>query len=332
MRTFAIIRLALWSVLLGACLVVVLLYFTLANTVLDTKKLSTAAQQSDIYSTIRTDIITPRIVDAVQSTDYGTVADTAMVSSVVNQVFTDAKVETAFKPAVSSLQQWLDSKQSSVDFTLSVDTEMKDFTKALSAKVAAKIATLPACTYLNSYDDAFNGTCKTPDLAPADYEKLITASLQSNPDIEKATFSANEVNLPATIVSATSNIPDYINMLYAAAILAGGLSIAIALWLLFKKWLAGIISIGAAGLLASIALFVTTSIVSTLPNQYVLPKGYTSVAKAFIQLITEQMASFATTIGISAAIVILCASGILYLLHRRKKAAPSSEKSVTFDQ
>lgn len=303
MKTLMVLRLAVWSILLSLCVTIIAAYFVTSQTLLNQSQLTKIARDSDIYTTIRDDAITPQLVSLVNDAGYSNLVEEALVSDAVKKSFADDTLETLLQPALVSFGHWLDSKEAKPEFTIDVSKPLQTFTTTVADEWAQAYMTLPECTYLNSYEDIERAICRVPGTTPEQLREQVQTLLRDQPLVRDAKLTSEYVNLPSSLVATVRHLPQYISALYAASIFAAGISFIIIIRLLFKYRFIGLAVVGIGGLLASIQLLVATVFVRGMPSSITLDDTYQVAAKSLVDAFVRT--TFSVVIPL-AAIGFLC--------------------------
>lgn len=323
MRIFRAFRLTLWSILLGVCIATGVLYISIDKTT-DAAHLKSIARQANTYSIVRDDLLTPKILVEAKNAGYDSLIDEQMVTQAVAVSFDDAALEQLLDPATQSLANWLGSMQPDASFSIDASAQFARLTSLLADKISAKMVAAPNCTYRNSLDDITNGICKIPLITQEELRTGIVTALDAQPTIKEGIITSEQLEIPGTLLSQVRNMPQYLSMLYSAAIFAAGLAILIVLWLLAKHRFRGIATIGIAGLIASAILLGSQLSFIGAINSYVLEPGYQEIARALAQAISNEMRSTATYIGAASLAITVVGTSGWWFMRRRRVAKQSS--------
>ncbi|MBH2008006.1 hypothetical protein I8H83_05380 [Candidatus Saccharibacteria bacterium] len=318
MRLFRAVRLTLWTILLGGCIATGVLYLSIDKST-DAAHLESIARQANTYDIVRDNLLTPKILAEAQGAGYGSLIDKQVVSQAVAVSFDDTALEQLLNPATQSLANWLGSRQPDATFSIDASKQFARLTSLLADKISTKMMTAPNCTYFNSLADVTHGVCKIPGIAQEELRTGIVAILNTQPMIKEGTITSEQLEIPSTLLTQTSNIPQYLSMLYAAAIFAAGLGVLIVIWLLLRHRLIGVATIGIAGLIAYALLLGSQLSFMNAINSYVLEPGYQEIVRALAQVISDEMRSTALYIGAVSLAITLIGAGGWWLLRRHRK-------------
>lgn len=261
MNVFKIIRLSLWGGIVVACIIIVGLYLAIHQTFLTGNSMTAIVKDSRVAETVRSDILLPKVLQTTRASDYSTLLDDKTVTDAFNQAVSTDTLNTKLQPAVTSLQKWLNSEEPTIAFSIDMSSLSNDFAKTLSDKVNTKIATLPRCTPQNTIAQAESGVCRSNVITAETLSKRIEEMIKNDKTLaSNATITPESVSLSPAIQRSGSDLPSYLNLLYAAAIIAAGIIALVSLWLLLKHRLAGIITLGASAVLGGIGLFIVATL------------------------------------------------------------------------
>lgn len=263
MKVFRVIRLSLWALIFALAIVVVGLYVGATQTILSKPQLMTWAQQGKATQAMRDSMLTPRIITAVQNSEPA--GFQLLPPHIIQKSLDEALPPTTlakFTPSVvNGVYSWLDSRHTTIAFSIPISSTKDAFFAALSRNLASEMAKLPACSWQNSSADISDGVCTLDATTSAQIRSSVTSAIEDNAsNIFGSSVTANDLLGSDGSSGTLSSIPDYLNILYAAALFMGGLGIITGLWLLLRKRLAGLIALGAGtiiggGVLVSIGLF-----------------------------------------------------------------------------
>lgn len=323
MNVFAIIRRSIWAVILAACIVVGGLYLAFSQTFLTSAGLTHILQQSRLAETVKDEVLLPKVLASTRSSDYSALLDDKTVTDAFNAAITPDALNAKLAPAVDALQQWLNSKEPSVKFSISMSDLSDNFADKLGQKINAKVAALPQCTRQNTLADAENGVCRSPFITSELLGQKINEAIKSDPALqENVTVSQETLPLPAS----NNDLPSYLNMFYALTLVATGIMALISIWLLFKHRFAGIITIGAACILAAIALFAVSILshaaIARADDPLLGKIVFASVGS--LNSILQQEALFLASGGIAAIVI---GSTLLVIFARRRKSRQAMHMS-----
>lgn len=317
MNVFAIIRRSIWAVILAACIIVGCLYLAFSQTFLTTAGLSHILQQSRIAETVREEVLLPKVLASTRSSDYSALLDDKTVTDAFNATITTEALNAKLTPAVDALQLWLNSKEPSIKFSITMSDLSNSFAAKLAESINAKVASLPQCTRQNTIADAENGVCRSPFITDKLLGEKINEAVKTDPALqENATLSQETVPLPPS----SNDLPSYLNMFYAFTLVALGIMVLIGIWLLFKHRFAGIITIGTACLLAAGGLF-AVSVLSHVAVARTDDPIASKIIFASVQSLTSILQQEVLFLGIGGIVMIAIGTGALIILKRRRASS-----------
>jgi hypothetical protein len=320
MNVLATIRRILWSIILAACITVCSLYLVVSNVLLSGNNLQKITKESSITQTIRDDVLLPRVLESAKSSQYSTLLDEKTVTKAFQDSISTDDLSKKLTPAVDALQEWLNSKRPDVTFSIDTSDLADRFASKLSAAVSAKIKALPACNYTNTTVDAESGVCRSPFVSQTELDETIKRTINNESTAKNATITQDTIQLPREARQAGQDLPTYLNMLYSATVVTAGIGALITLWLLLKHRLAGIVTIGAACVLAGVTLFVATSavraVVASLDGDPLIGHLVLSISS----LVTDAIRYAGLLLVGGGLVAIVLGVVALVILGRRKKA------------
>ncbi|KKW01535.1 MAG: hypothetical protein UY35_C0027G0010 [Candidatus Saccharibacteria bacterium GW2011_GWC2_48_9] len=321
MKTLTILRLTLWGIVVSACAAIIVLYFATSQTLLNQTRLEAVAREGNVYKTIRDDMITPQLLALAKDSGYSSILDDDSVRSAVKKSFADDALETQLQPAMVSVGRWLNSQEEVPTFTIDITKPIGVFVNTTADELSARYMQLPECTYLNLYEDAQNGVCKTPGATPEQVREEVITTLQSQPLVRDAELSSEQIKLPQNVITSGQDLPQYISMLYAASIFAAGIGALVILRLLFKHRFYGVIAIGGSGILAALALLVISGYIRSVPQNIALSDTYQVIATSTVTAYTNAITGLLVPLAIGGILLVaLGVVGVRYSTSRAKKA------------
>lgn len=262
-------------------------------------------------------MLKPRLLEEARNAGYESLVDEATVSGALATSFSDAELRQLFTPATASLAAWLNSKQPDASFSVDARRQFDALTTQLSERLSAKMMALPACGFRNTMADIAQGVCRPPFSTQDELKAEIADTLRAQPLVKEGTLTSEQLALPDSLIARTRNLPEYLTMLYSAAIFAAGVLLIGALWVLWKHRFAGLIVIGLAGLIAAASLLAVQNNLLAAVNSLALATGYQAVARAVAGTIGSELFSLlAPLAGISAVVALVGAVGT-YLMQRQ---------------
>lgn len=317
MNVFAVIRRAIWAVLLAACVVVGCVYLAFSQTFLTSEGLTRIVAQSKLTETVKEETLLPRVLTSTRSSDYSTLLDDKLVTDTFNSTITTEALNAKLTPAIDALQLWLNSKEPSIQFTISMTDLSDQFAAKLTEGISAKVAALPACTRQNTLADAETGVCRSPLITEDVLRTNINQAITSDPTLRENVTITPE-NIPElTELRSESSLPSYLNMFYAFTLVTAGLGALITLWLLLKHRLAGIIAIGSAALLAAVILFAGAT-VSHAATARVSDPLASKVTFAATSSFATHLQPLMLSLVIGGIVTIIIATIALLIIKRRR--------------
>lgn len=323
MKAFAGIRLGLWILILGLCVVVTGLNLSLQQTILKPSELQSWATRSHLAKTFRDTVIAPRIIAAArigEPTGFA-LLPASIITKSLDHAIPPQTLNTRLAPVATAVAKWLNSGSGTLKFSVNVaDLQTKFFT-TLNTNLAAEIAQLPNCTSNNSYNDVQNGVCAY-DAATS--RQLQSDTLQALKDNSSDVFSTTltEASLPQSAKFRTQpiNAPNALNILNSAALFAGGVFILIVLWLLVHRRLVGLIAIGASGLLGAAGLFTIGSFIHYAVKSSTISPLYTAFVGVASSAVTGKMTQIALFVAGAGVGLILIGWLLRIVIHTRRHA------------
>jgi hypothetical protein len=332
MNILAMIRRIIWGIILSICATVTLLYFVISNTFLTGNGLSLVISSSNTAQTVRDTVLLPKILNTVHSSKYANFLDDATVTKAFKEAATVDAINNKLTPAITSFQAWLNSKQPTITFTLDTSDISTQFIDRLSAAAGDKYAALPTCTLKNTLADATGGVCKSPLMSQAVFVAAINVALKTEAAVQPTSLTQDSIPLFSYLEYIAHNLPDYLNIFYGLSIITGGIAILIIIWLLFKHRLAGIATIGMAGMLTGLLLFMTAitlpHILPVYSSQPLADELLRSAAHLFADNV-RHLALFVTLGGFVLSAIMLI---ILTVMSRRRQPQQKLHLSTHKDE
>ncbi len=313
MNTFAIIRRVIWGLLLSGCIVIGGFYLALSQTILTKDGLRTVVTESKLADTVRDDVLLPRILQATRGSTYASLLDDTTVTKAVETAIPSDRLNKMLDPAVDATWRWLNSQEPEVHFSIPATSLSTSLATTLDKQVAAKVANLPACTLLSAYLDAETGLCQSRRINTEALTEKIQQIIKQDAMLDNQNVLTPEsTGIKAALSGSASDLPSYLNMLYALSLVtavAGGL---ITLWLLAKHRFAGIITIGGAGILAGISLYIVGIVATTRTGTLSDNTQLQLVARSAITLLNQTINHYALLVAGAGIIVAAIGSIGLY--------------------
>ncbi len=291
MNIFKGIRLGIWSIILTACIVIGGLYLAVSQTFLTTKSLTTIVADSKLAETVRSEVLLPKVLQTTRASDYAALLDDKTVTTAFNEAVSTEVLNKKLEPAVDSLQKWLNSKEPTVDFSISMSDLSDSFAEKLASRVNDKYASIPRCTLRSTLADAENGVCSSSLVTKEALAQKINDMIKRDTSLQSSTtITPDSIQLSGSLQRIGSDLPTYLNMFYAGSIIAAGIAALVSLWLLLKHRLSGVIAFGSAGILSGLFLYIVSVIgtqraglVSSDPQILQIARAGSSAIEAALQ-------------------------------------------------
>lgn len=332
MTIFKAVRLSIWGIIFASGITVAGIYLALSQTILTTNGLQKIAADSQIASSIRKDIITPKVLQATQSYEYTALLDDTTVTDAINETFTDAVLAKKIEPAITSLHDWLDSKVPAITFSLSTSDLTASFSQTLAKKVIKNYQAAPTCTIQNTRAEALAGECRSPFITDESLTTEIQQSIETNASIrEISTITPDMITIPAGEGPRASDLPTYLNIFYAISIVAAGIAAIVGLWLLLKHRLNGIITLGGSTLAASGFLFIALIVISRTAEAATGGQQMQEIIASAIEMIEASVHAKIIILAIVGAVLILIGIVTKIVITRYRKSNSSMHLSSEHD-
>lgn len=301
---------------MAVCLVIVGLYLALAQTVLDKPTLKRWLDTSGTYQRATDLIVVPQVIaEARQASDANKLVSDDLITTSLRQALPVETVRQKAAPAVDALHAWLDGKSPDIAFSIAADDIKARLIDRFQKNLTAAAEKLPACNFTTTYDETFDGSCRPTFVTPQAMAETIVKEVE--PSIATFDEPLTQSDIPlASVPQALREIPNYLNLLWAAALGAGAfLAIAI-IWLLTRR-IPGLYAIAAGALLGAVGLYALSQSVSSLTltsSPELAPFGTIAVAD-----IATKLQSFLPPLAASAGLAV--ALGIVLTLITRRSHA-----------
>lgn len=326
MNVFALIRRSIWAVLLAACIVVGCAYLAFSQTFLTSVGLTHILQQSRLAETVREETLLPKVLASSRSSNYSALLDDKTVTEAFNAAITTDALNAKLAPAIDALQLWLNSKEPSIQFTISMNDLSDNFAAKLAESVSAKVAALPQCTRQNTLADVENAICRSPLITDMVLRANINEAIKSDPALKENITISSETIPELAELRSESSLPSYLNMFYAFTLVATAVMVLISLWLLFKHRFAGIITIGAACILAATTLLIGSAVSHAATAQINDPL-LSKVIFAATQSLSGILQQYALLLAGGGIIAIIIGVVFLIVLSRRRRSRQTMHMS-----
>ena len=318
MNIFKVVRLSIWSLVLAVGIVVAATYFAVSQTFLSTASLNRILEKSQLADTIRTEILLPKVLQNTRGSDFASLLDDKTVTQALNTTVSTSVLNKKLEPAVDSLQKWLNSQEPTIAFSIDMSDLSTKFADELSGKIDEKVAALPRCNLRNTLAEAEAGICRSSLVTTESLTKKINEVIKSDAALENNTkITPDSIKLSPSIQQKGSDLPTYLNIFYAVAIVAAGVALFITLWLLYKHRLAGIISIGASLVVAGVGLFVISVIGTQMIGTFSTDPQVQQIARAGSNALEATLQQTAIPLLIVGIILILLGTLAKVLVNRR---------------
>ena len=315
MNLFRLVRLGIWSCLLALCIVIVASNFAAHRAFISPEGLRTIADRSNAYQIVRDNVIAPQIQARISDSPFAHLLPQSTVQAALAKSLTTEQLQQMSPPVIDGMYRWLDSKEPRVAFTINSQNAVTRFTDALAGEVNAAIAKQPECTYQDSYLDMTSGRCRSELLSNTQRESLVKEAVQSASAAIPTAVTEQTITVPATLSRQASNLPTYLNMLYALHLIALAMGGMIVLWLLFKWRLRGIAAIGVSALLGALGISVVALTVKNM-SLHALSAPYDGVARAATTLTAESLQMYVAPLLLGGAASLLIGIGGIILWRR----------------
>lgn len=321
MKALKAIRLGLWALIVGACLAIVIGYTILSSTLLSKQWLETTARTTPIYQTIRHEVIAPQITAAGAQTDYTATITDEFAQSITDKTFDDTTLANLSEPVIDGTLDWLDHKSDTISFTIDATPQIESLVDAFANQVSDHVIALPDCTWVSTLEDIQTATCKLPFVTADTVKGVVHTAANTNSVLRTGQITESSFTIADSTRSATRNIPEYINQLYALTIFATGLLILSTLWLLLKHRSVGIATLGIGALIAASVLLVAKQYLSTLPAQFALQGSYQSMLQSAVRALIQAGDPWILWTALSGLGLTSLGASIWWLLRKRRTHA-----------
>ncbi|MFZ1360649.1 MAG: hypothetical protein WAS27_01280 [Candidatus Saccharimonadales bacterium] len=230
MNTFAIIRRTAWGILLGSCVAVSVLYLALSQTLLTKSGLQTIVIESHLATSVQQDILLPKVLASTHQATHAHLLSDAKVTEIFTRVVSTERLNRLLEPAIDVSWRWLNSKEPSIEFTIPLTPLSQEFTTELAKHADPRVRTI-----------------MTREVALGEHVTLTPVS----------------TGVRVLTNSSLSDLPSYLNMLYAVSLVTAAIAILVGVWLLIKHRFAGVITIGAAAIGSAIGLYIISVSIGT---------------------------------------------------------------------
>lgn len=327
MSIFKITRLAIWSLLLALCIVIGSIYLTVQQEFLSSDGLKKLTAQSNIPSTVRNDVLAPKVYAAVQQSDMASFIDRQSVNRIVEQVASDQVLTQKMSPAFTSLEEWMNGYRTDIDFSIKTSDLVDTIATQLTDAAVATYVTLPTCTIRNTQSAIQDRTCRSVLVSEAMFRSATEQNVAKAIESTDTTITQDSIPYFSSITTSGANIPHYLNIFYAVTLVALAILALSTLWLLIKHRFTGITVIGIGILIAALALLVVTVVSPRLGNQAPesLPRPLVTSAIEGLNKELLQKSIYLAVAG-SAAVIIGSAITVALSRHRARRSTVQFSK------
>lgn len=324
MNIFAIFRRSIWGIILAVSIVTSCMYLAVAQTFLTTDGLTSIVNKSQLAETVKNDILLPRVLQNTRGSNYSTLLDDTTVTTAFNETVTVDALNKKMTPAINSIQQWLNSKQPDISFSISMSDLSDKFAASLSDKVNKKIANLPLCTSKNTLAEIESGGCRVPYLTQAAFTEKINEAIKRDTALkDNSTLTVEDMHMSADSMHLDASLPDYLNLFYATSLVTAGIAFLVSLWLLAKHRLAGIVTIGCAAILAGITLYIGSAVGAPIAASVSSDELVQHVVRTGSALFSAALQKEALLLVIGGVVLAIIGSTALILMKKRRKSTQS---------
>lgn len=321
MKVLAGIRLGLWAIVLGLCIVIGGLYLTVSQTLLQPRELQSWTTEANLGKTIREKVITPRVAAALENTqpEEFSLVTRDMITKSLDQALPDDTLNARLTPATTALSDWLDKKTSDITYSIPSKDLRESFFDHLGANLDQKIASLPKCTFNSTYDDIQHAKCFYSEGITSQVKvAVLEAAEKGSREMLGDTISSDSVPLVPT-TGPSANIPDSLNLLGAAALVAGAILAIGSLWLLIAKRSLGVITLGAAALIGGGGLLATWQILQQRIGGVAIDPLYQPLVTTAIDAMTKKGNGYALLSILTGGLLIIIGLGLFTFFRRRNE-------------
>jgi hypothetical protein len=324
MKLFKAIRLSTWSVIIGTTIAFSGTYLALSQTLLTAEGLNTILTQSKLSETVRDDVLLPKILQTTRGSDYAALLDDQTVTAAFNEALPAETLDSKLAPAVNSLEKWLNSKEPTITFSINMSDLSDTFARSLSQKVGEKYASIPRCTIRSSLSDAENGICRSSIISEENIRQKITELIKNDASLRTSTvITPDSVPVAPALLEYGRDIPSYLNIYYAAALVAAAIAVLSALWLIFKHRLYGIVTLGSGILLASVLLLLISIVGVERATAISTDPQILQLARAGSTALKDALQHQALLLGSSGLLLIIIGVAAILITRRRSRSSQS---------
>lgn len=257
-------RAILASLLSLVCTVAVSGFITLQtvnSTLLDRSEVQTWLAQSGVYSNLLTTLLSSNPATEQQLSPAGSSISRDTVKTALVQTLPPSFVRQSTEYALDSAYNWLDGKQSTIQFEINATGYKEAFVQNLAAQLEPQLAAMPRCNSLSEFNSA-DPTCLPPGTTAAQAANSIAIDASNRIGLFDRPFNTQNLsdlsqsNNPSspTPASPSTQLPEIIKLmrmwllwLPAIALLSGSLMVLLSQHKLkAAKHLAGRLTFGLA--------------------------------------------------------------------------------------
>lgn len=320
MKTWRVISLTLWGIILTTLLVVSGAYLLLAHTVLDQTRTTNALKQTAFYKTVREDAFLPAVRDQLAKDDAGgTILPPQDTLTEVERVFTVDKVQRMSDEILGATYRWLDKKTPELEFSVPIASEKQAIVDGLSARIRQNVAALPTCTRAADIPDRLgDATCLPPFSSRDEVSESAITEMNTHLRDTGDALTPEVLGMTRDNFGSGMNLPDFVSYAWALHLAALPLAALIILYLLLKRRGAGLIAVGASVFIVGIIAFALYGALSSpelIRTNDALANEMIRATKLMVDPILVWAGSIGVIVGIGKIV-----SGILWLRARRDLA------------
>ena len=252
-----------WTAVIAVCLIIIGLYLALSQTVLHKPTLERWLTSSDAYQRTVDLVVVPRVIaETRQSTTANKLVTDDLITESLRQTLPASAVRAKAAPATDAFYQWLDGKTPDIEFSIPTKDTKQQFIKNFQKNLTIAAEKLPACNFNTTYDETFDGSCRPTFVTPQAMAEEITKEAENS--IVAFDEPLTQSDIPLTDIPQTlRETPNYLNLLWAAALGAGVLLAVAIIWLLTRR-IGGLYAIGIGGFAGAAGLYILAQTVESL--------------------------------------------------------------------
>lgn len=313
MKVWRCFTLVLWAVVMSVCLTVILYNHAVQNSILDSAESKQRIANSKAYDTLRDTVLVNQVMRSIEERyPADKLIDRPLLSATLADILPSKELQTRIEPVIDTTYQWLDSKKTEVEFSVSVADKREPFYRALESRLSKKIATLPACE-ANVYppeDALFEDLCRPEYVTAGEATQAVMGAIRANQ------FPLSEVTQDSFVLDAQlagiKKLPSYVSYLWAANLLAIAVMLFATILVLWSRRSLGVMALGASMLIAGlVALLVQSSVAGASIGQG--GGEYTPVIAALKDALMPRLSDAVTkraVLAMLAGVVLAMAGGV----------------------